>query len=196
MADNESYNVIQMYTETLFNAKSVILDEEGFHNIFNQYYATLCHFACRYVEDAEVSADIVQDSFAKLWQIREDFDYEHQVKAFLYTTVRNRSLNELEHLKVEYEYLSKLSEKKVDSFFHDAVVEEETYRILSGAIDCLPEQMRNIMYLALEGKKNAEIASDLGVSADTVHTLKKMAYKKLRLLLKDYYYMLLIMLTA
>lgn len=185
-----------MYTETLHNAKSVILDEESFHNIFNQYYAALCHFACRYVEDAETSADIVQDSFVKLWQIRKDFAYEHQVKAFLYTVVRNRALNELEHSKVEYEYMCKLSEKRADCFFHDAVVEEETYRILSGAIDCLPEQMRNIMHLALDGKKNAEIALELGISAETVHTLKKLAYKKLRSLLKDYYYVLLVLLTA
>ena len=32
----------------------------------------------------------------------------------------------------------------------------------------------------LEGKKNAEIAERLNVSPETVHTLKKVAYKKLR----------------
>ena len=30
-------------------------------------------FANQYTENQETSADIVQDSFAKLWQIREDF---------------------------------------------------------------------------------------------------------------------------
>ena len=60
----------------------------------------LCLFANQYTEDEEVSADIVQDSFAKLWQIRDDFFYLHQVKAFLYTAVRNKALNELEHSKV------------------------------------------------------------------------------------------------
>lgn len=37
--------------------------------------------------------------------------------------------------------------------------------------------MRAIMQLALEGKKNAEIAERLNVSPETVHTLKKVAYK-------------------
>lgn len=173
--------------------KSITLNEDGFHGIFNRYYATLCLFARRYVEDVETSADIVQDSFAKLWQIRQDFTYEYQVKAFLYTAVRNRALNELEHSKVKYEYTQRLSLKKSDTFFHDAVVEEEVYRMLCGAIDCLPSQMRNIMYLALEEKKNGEIASELGVSVDTVHTLKKAAYRKLRMLLKDYYYVLFLL---
>lgn len=170
---------------------SIKLNEQGFHDIFNKYYVTLCSFANQYTENQEASADIVQDSFAKLWQIRDDFFYLHQVKAFLYTAVRNKALNELEHSKVVYEYAQKVIEKKTDAFFHDAVVEEETYRMVTDAIDKLPDQMKAIMRLALEGKKNAEIAEQLSVSAETVHTLKKIAYKKLRQYLKEYYYMLL-----
>lgn len=169
---------------------SIKLNEQGFHDIFNKYYVTLCLFANQYTEDRDMSADIVQDSFAKLWQIRNDFFYLHQVKAFLYTAVRNKALNEIEHSKVVYEYAQKVIEKQTDTFFHDAVVEEETYRIVTEAIDRLPDQMRAIMRLALEGKKNAEIAEQLNVSAETVHTLKKSAYKKLREHLKDYYYLL------
>lgn len=50
--------------------------------------------------------------------------------------------------------------------------------------------MKAIMQLSLEGK-NAEIADRLNISTETVHTLKKIAYKKLRENLKDYYYFLL-----
>ncbi len=64
------------------------------------------------------------------------------------------------------------------SFFF--FVEEETYRIVSEAINKLPDQMKAIMQLSLEGKKNAEIADRLNISTETVHTLKKIAYKKLR----------------
>lgn len=99
-----------------------------------------------------MSADIVQDVFAKLWQIRDDFFYLHQVKAFLYTAVRNHALNELEHSKVAHEYEQKIIAKK-QMLFRDAIVEEETFRILSEAIEKLPTQMRAIMQLALEGKR-------------------------------------------
>lgn len=172
---------------------SIRIDEKEFHNIFKEYYAALCSFAFRYMEDADMSADIVQDVFAKLWQIRDDFFYLHQVKAFLYTAVRNRSLNELAHSKVAHEYRQKIIAKKADAFFHDVIVEEETFRILSEAIEKLPAQMRAIMRLALEGKRNPEIAEHLNVSPETVHTLKKMAYKKLRKYLTDYYYCLLLL---
>lgn len=166
------------------------LNEQGFRNIFDKYYVALCLFADRYMEDKDASADIVQDTFAKLWQIRNDFSYLHQVKAFLYTTVRNKALNELEHSRVISEYTQKIIEKEKEDFFHDAVIEEETYRILTAAIDKLPEQMKAIMRLALEGKKNTEIAEHLNISTETVHTLKKMAYKKLRVYLKEYYYLI------
>ena len=179
-------------TETSHTLISIRLNEREFHNVFDKYYVALCLFANQYTEDEETSADIVQDSFAKLWQIRDDFFYLHQVKAFLYTAVRNKALNELELSKVVFEYAQKVIEKKKDSFFHDAVVEEETYRILAEAIDKLPDQMRAIMRLAMEGKKNAEIAEQLNVSVETVHTLKKIAYKKLRIYLKEYYYFLIL----
>ena len=96
---------------------SIKLDEQEFHNIFKEYYAALCSFAFQYMEDADMSADIVQDVFAKLWQIRDDFFYLHQVKAFLYTAVRNHALNELEHSKVAHEYEQKIIAKKADAFF-------------------------------------------------------------------------------
>lgn len=107
-------------------------------------------------------------------------------------SVRNKALNELEHSKVVFEYAQKVIEKRKDSFFHDAVVEEETCRMLTDAIDKLPDQMRAIMRLAMKGKKNGEIAEYLNVSVETVHTLKKIAYKKLRIYLKDYYYFLIL----
>ena len=45
---------------------SIKLNEQGFHDIFNKYYVTLCLFANQYTENQETSADIVQDSFTKL----------------------------------------------------------------------------------------------------------------------------------
>ena len=122
-------------------------------------------------------------------QLRDDFMYVHQIKSFLYTSVRNKSLNELEHTKVMNEYAQKVQEMSKDSFFQDKVIAEESYRILVDAIEKLPPQMKSIMQLALEGKSNPEIAETLNISGETVHSQKKIAYRKLRVYLKDYYYL-------
>lgn len=166
------------------------LTEQEFRLIFERYYSTLCAFAHRYVEDHDAADDIVQDAFVKLWQIRKDFIYLHQVKAFLYTTVHNKALNELEHSRVISDYSHRIREKEKESFFHDTVVEQETYRILLEAIEKLPAQSKAIMRLALQEKSNGEIAKLLDISPETVHTLKKIAYKKLRIYLKNYYYLI------
>lgn len=106
--------------------------------------------------------------------------------------MHNRALNELEHRKVVSDYEDKVMAKGVETFFHDKVIAEESYRILIDAIDKLPPQMRKIILLALEGKNNPEIADELHVSGETVRSQKKAAYRKLRDFLKDYYYVVLI----
>ena len=176
------------------NSERILLEfkddeQKGFRLLYDSFYDSLVLFATQFIGEAEESADIVQECFVKLWQLRDDFMYVHQIKSFLYTSVRNKSLNELEHTKVMNEYAQKVQEMSKDSFFQDKVIAEESYRILVDAIEKLPPQMKSIMQLALEGKSNPEIAETLNISGETVHSQKKIAYRKLRVYLKDYYYL-------
>ena len=165
-----------------------------FQDIFNRYYASLCVFADRYVEDKALSADIAQDVFVKLWEKRSSFQDQMRVRSFLYTAVHNRALNEISRKKTEKNCKESLNRLFVNDLFHERVVEEETFRLLLEEIDRLPGQMREIMLRALDGMRNKAIADDLGISPETVHTLKRIAYKKLRESHKDEYYFLLILL--
>ena len=151
-----------------------------FRDIFSEHYVALCIFAHKYTRDVESAADIVQDAFLSLWSRRKDFDNVLQVRSFLYTCVRNKALNELEHLKVVSSGIEKMKYLASDAVFHDNVVETETFRIMRSEIDRLPTQMRTVMLLSIEGHKNAEIAEDLNVSINTVRTRKRLAYKKIR----------------
>ncbi|MGN0310936.1 MAG: sigma-70 family RNA polymerase sigma factor [Bacteroides sp.] len=172
--------------------ETVLLDEQGLHDIFQQYYAPLCLFAYQFTDDREQAADLAQEAFIKLWELRTNFSYLHQVRSFLYLTVRNRALNELEHRRVVEEYAANYQLKASEVFFEETLIEQETYRILTEAIDSLPTRMREVMRLALRGKKNAEIAEQLECSIENVRSLRQQAYKRLRFLLKDYYYSLLL----
>jgi RNA polymerase sigma-70 factor (family 1) len=168
-----------------------LTDEQVFRNLFDRYYVPLCVFAERYVEDEELASDIVQECFARLWQKQNDFQFIYQVRSFMYTCVRNSCLNELEHRQVVSGYKETTAAYMEESTFHDYLIEEEMHRVVMEAVDKLPSQSRNIIRLALENNSNAEIAEKLSVSKETVHTLKKGAYKKLRSFLKEYYYYVL-----
>ena len=71
---------------------------------------------------------------------------------------------------------------------------QETFLLVRKAIATLPPQMQRIVKLYMAGKHNQEIAEILQISEGTVHSLKKTAYKKLRAILKEEFFLLIILL--
>ena len=76
-------------------------------------------------------------------------------------------------------------------FYLKEVTRQETFRILHTAIDKLPAQSKQIIMLSMEGLSNAEVGEKLGISVNTVKTLKKNAYAVLRQVLSKEYLLLL-----
>ncbi len=173
--------------ETSLKSNIAVIDEERLKNLFNKFFQALCVFASSYVEDDALAADIVQESYLSLWFHRGELRHEKSVKSFLYTMVRNNCLNSL---KKEKSRKRGMAYMESDFFWENTLIRVESYRMLYNAIEELPHQTREIINLALDGLKNEEIAERLGVSINTVHTLKKVAYKKLKVALKDHYYLL------
>ena len=105
---------------------------------------------------------------------------------------RNRCLNYLKREQVNQTFVNEANLES-EGYFHEEVIEQETYRLVQEAIDALPQQMRTIIKYAMEGLKNPQIAAEMGIAEGTVHALKKTAYRKLREQLKEHFYLLLLM---
>jgi len=161
-------------------------ENKAFENIFNLFFPALCSFADTYVHNHNISEDVVQEVFIALWNNRENFNNPLPLKSFLYTSVRNRCLNYLKHQNVANKHIEE-SEKVMESdvFFFDHLIEEETHRLIYNAIDELPPHCKRILLLSLNGLTNPEIADQLNISINTVKTQKAIAYKQLRIKLKD-----------
>lgn len=166
--------------------------EASFRNLFDEFYPALCMFAYGYVKDEAEAADIVSECFLTFWNSRAKFDNYLKIKSFLYIIVRNCSLNYIRAHRYKTEDVSDL-ESSV--FFTNNLIEKEAFRIFYRAVNSLPERSREVILLSLDGLKNNEIAEELSIAESSVHTLKKIAYKKLKLLLKDYYYLVFIFLS-
>lgn len=118
----------------------------------------------------------------------EKFTCESAAKSFLYSSVRNSCLNHLEHNKVKIKHAKYTRYELLNgSEINNRIIEEETHRLIYNAIKELPAQCRKVLLLSINGLKNNEIAEDLKISENTVKTQKKIAYKQLKIKLKDIY---------
>ena len=82
-----------------------------------------------------------------------------------------------------------LKETENELFFQDSLIEEEAFRMFYQAVEALPRQTRRVILLALDGLDNRHIAAEMGISENTVHMLKKIAYRKLKAMLREYYFL-------
>ena len=56
-------------------------DEKALQSLFQLYYRPLCFFATRLLKDQLSGEDIVEESFLKLWQRRNDFKNLQNIKS-------------------------------------------------------------------------------------------------------------------
>ena len=156
-------------------------NKNAYQIVFEKYFNALCAFCYKYLNDQSETEDIVQEVFISFWEHKKDFDHLNAIKAFLYTSARNKCLNHLKHRLVKQKHESALIyELESEQFFTNHVIEEEAFNQLYSEIKALPESSQKIMLLALKGLKNREIAEKLVISENTVKTQKKIAYAKLK----------------
>ena len=134
-------------------------EEEDFKILFRGYFASMCVFANRYLEDGEMARDVVHDVFCRLWENPSELVGVANVKNYLYTSVKNRCLDVLRRENIHHRYVEweQENEKEREEFFEIETLREDVYRLLDQAIQLLPERTREILLLNLQLLKNQEI---------------------------------------
>lgn len=161
-------------------------DADSFRELYDHYYKALVDYAFQYVGETQASEDIVQSLFANFCERNTQFTSVAALENFLYSAVKNASLNLLKHKSVETTYFNKLRENggkaKQEQYQSEEaeIFQERVYRLLFETIDQLPPKNRKVFLMYMEGKTNKEIAEALGISTETVKTHKKRGMKFLR----------------
>lgn len=159
-------------------------DIKAFENIFRQYYLPLYFFALSITNKQEIAEEIVQDLFYVWWRDREKIEIKHSLKSYLYTAVKNKSLQYIEHSNIREQYrqsvLRTTSETQSPTPLQE-LEEKELELILNGTLKKLPERRLAIFKLhRFEGKKYKEIAESLSLSVKTIEAEMTKAYQVLR----------------
>jgi len=163
-------------------------DEGAFNTLFRKYYSAMCHFANQFLHDRELAEEVVQDMFVKIWEKRAVLNIETSVKQYLFRSVRNHCLNQIQHEKIKKQYANKVLESA-----HQEINAEQYYLEvdlicrIEKSIESLPPKRKEIFRLSREqGFKYKEIADELGISVKTVEAQMGLALKYLRQDLKDF----------
>ena len=148
-------------------------------NLFRYHYRPLCIFALHYLKDIDASEDVVQEAFALLWEKLSAGEKVVNQKGYLYSIVKNRSLDILRKGGLTGEAIS--LDGSVDDIEEPAVEDAEVEARLWTAIDTLPEKCREIFLMSKrDGLKQEEIAQELGISLQTVKNQVSKALKILK----------------
>lgn len=163
-------------------------DEPAFDTVFRQWYQPLCHYAARLADgDMDEAEDLVQQAFVKLWENRSRLNVAWSLKAYLYKTVHNASLNRLRSRKVQSKYLDFNAQQLNVMHTPPDDTSPELIERFQRAMDMLPPQCRHVFELSrFETLKYREIADQLGISIKTVETQMGKALRVLRTQLADY----------
>src|ERR1700744_1879749 len=170
-------------------------NEDAYIEIYNRYKWLLHAHAYKKLGDRDAANDIVQDLFTSLWLKRHDVFISTTLSAYLYTAVRNRVLNIIEHKAVESKHIDSLLEFAngyVAATDH-LVREKQLMEIIEKEIADLPPKMREVFELSRKSHlSHREIAEQLNVSEETVKKQVKNALKILRIRLGLLAYIVLI----
>ncbi|WP_292265427.1 RNA polymerase sigma factor [Butyricimonas sp.] len=154
---------------------------EVFEVIFKTYYPSLYRLAYAYLMNKNLAEDMVQDTFVSLWSAAPSLPADTRLKSYLYSSVKHGCLDYIKHLQVIDANKEKLAEALI---FSGTVEYEDNQELLDKVKQCmqgLPEQQRKVLELKVFQKMNyKEIARELDITEESVHTYVKRAYKYLR----------------
>ena len=172
-------------------------DRKAYSILFDKYFERLFTFAVRVVFREDVANDIVQEVFIAIYEKSILKNYQGSLKAYLYTSVRNRCYNYLRDAKVEDRNMALYAEAAVYSDNVDMIDREEILEKIREVLDELPEKCREVCLLRfVHGYKYSEISEQLGMNENTVKVQLHRGMDKLKHCFADYDFTLILFVLA
>lgn len=158
-------------------------DKRAFTILFDAYYKSLGQYIYKLTESLEVTEEIVQDVFIKVWLKREELVHIQSFSNYIFILSRNHTLNHLRkqaRYDVHFRKLEKEAEREAGNE-EEADTYEEFRLLIDEAIEALPAQQKKIYQLCkFERLKYEEVAAQLNLSLETVRKHMYLANKAIK----------------
>ena len=164
-------------------------DHAAYELFYRMEFLNLSHFAGSYLRDEERARDIAQETLLALWENRRLLNPQKNIRSFVFTIARNKTLNELRRRKLfkptglEDEALELLEDHSVE----EQIAGLELAALIEKVWKKLPKEIGNTFSLSREeGLKNREIAAREGISEKTVEYRMRVALGRFRALFRQF----------
>jgi RNA polymerase sigma-70 factor (ECF subfamily) len=178
----------------LLNEKELLLqvaegNEFAYKQIFTNYWDQIYSTALVFTKSKEMSQDLTQDVFARIWIKKEKLKDVADFKSYLFITARNVIIDRLRKKVFSAGNQIYLTEyfAESDPSPDDRVELKEMEEIILRGIHILPARQRKAFYLSrIEGLRHDEIASRMGISKQSVKSYIVRAICNLRKYLSEH----------
>ena len=156
-----------------------------FEKLYKRFQPSLINYAYYLTRSSEDSVELVNDVFLSVWNKRNRLKLDSNLKTYLYTAVKNRSINYIKKNKLVIvfdEQIDTLSDFEADH----SILEKEQLIIIQQIMNDLPSKCKQVFAMSrIDQLSNKEIASLLDISIKTVEAQITKALKIFRKKLKN-----------
>lgn len=166
-----------------------MLDDKTFEQLFNELYPALCRYSLQFVRRPGLAEEIVQEQFIALWEKRNEIIIHSSYSSYLYTSVKNRSIDYLRSKFAKLKFVAEDQSFTIQdqSTPQHSLEEDELTTQITLSINSLPEKCYTIFSMSRFGMlTNKAIANELNISEKTVENQITIAIKKIKFDLGKY----------
>ena len=123
-------------------------DDRGLEQVIGLYKDSLIFFLMQYVKSADIAEELTEDTFVTLAVKCPSFSESAKFRTWLFTIALNKALNYLHSAAFRKNVpIDEAEEVSLPGSAEQRLLEQERYRSLYGAMDRLPENQREMIWL-------------------------------------------------
>lgn len=157
-------------------------DEFAFVSLYNRYKGPVYAFCVKMLSDREVAADVMQDTFLRLYEHRDRLMKTSSFRSWLFTIARNQCLNTIRRDRRMVGMGDQISEIAVDTTPVQHMEKSERIELVSDFLMKLNPDYREV--LILREYQNLSYEEIAAVTRSTVSAVKSRLFKARRKLAK------------
>lgn len=163
-------------------------DRDSYKKLYNKYLNDLYNYGYKILPDKSAVADHIQDLFIDLWKYKENLSRVKSIKYYLFRSLRNRIIKEINLNKyIVHDVESECDKTLLVLPFEDNLIaaqtQSESEKRLQKAFSALSTRQKEVINLLFYEKFSyEEVAGIMHINLRSVYTL---AWKSLSVLRKE-----------